>query len=357
MKQAILLNAIISLFIGCIVSACSNYMALPSSKPLSHKDDHLSKKALSKNNMLLGVYSPTYLGSRSSIKKQLVDLDSWAGKKHSLAGIFMDLETQNPHFDIPAQAELLYEYGYTPFFNLTSQRSAKEIIAGKVNENIYNMGAAFANLLKKNPQQKILIAPLPEMNGFWEAYGEDPKHFLMAYHQIRDLFFQAGVPKKSIYWVFAPNGWSNKGHEFERYYPGDESTDAVAYSSYNFGFCAITDWPKWQNAKSLHADYIQRFKKITGKPIIVGQTATTAITGEGYNIKAKNEWLKENYDFLSSAGNVMGVMYFNIQKECDWAVHTGKNKGVPGYQKAIQKENIGYAPPQQIKIFFGAQSK
>ena len=171
-------------------------------------------------------------------------------------------------------------------------------------------------------------------------------------HQIRDLFFQAGVPRDAVYWVFSPNGWSNKGHEFERYFPGDESTDAVAYSSYNFGFCDTTDWPKWQSAKELHTQYIDRFKNLTSLPIIVGQTASSAETQQGYNLAAKNQWLKENYKYLATAGNVMGIMYFNLQKECDWAIHTGGTRGVEGYREAIKHPGITYVSPENINIFF-----
>jgi len=190
------------------------------------------------------------------------------------------------------------------------------------------------------------------MNGFWESYGETPVAFINAYRRIFNIFYREGVTRNSIYWSFAPNGWSSS-YKMEKYYPGDQYVDVVAYSTYNFGYCDITDWPKWQNANALHRPYIDEIKKLAPfKPIIVSQIASTSETEKGYNLNEKNQWLLENYHYLASVKSVIGVLYFNIDKECDWSIYQGNNRGAPGYQKAVQHNNIRYVHPDHIHQYF-----
>ncbi|WP_421021837.1 hypothetical protein, partial [Klebsiella pneumoniae] len=78
-----------------------------------------------------------------------------------------------------------------------------------------------------------------EMNIPGETYSQDPQSFKLAYQRIQQIFQQAGVAPNSVRWVFAPNGWSqNQEHRFENYYPGNAQVDVVAFSAYNWGYCA-----------------------------------------------------------------------------------------------------------------------
>ena len=339
--------AAIALLLACQAPIHS---MLPAVEPLG-LDDPVSSP-LSKS-LLVGISPAKFIGFEEGLREQLLELDNWSGQRHSLVGLFVSLESANPMHDIPAQLRLLAQYGYTPFINLTSGRSAREVAEGKIDRKIYALALAFLEGLKIKPQQKIILAPLPEMNGFWESYGETPVYFKQAYNRIRTIFSKAGVNDNNVYWSFAPNGWARPGHQYRDYYPGDDKVDILSYSSYNFGFCGASQWPKWQEAKQLHSEYLESLSALAeDKPIIVAQMASTAITSKGYSLDAKGSWLKNNYALLESNPRVAGVIYFNIDKECDWAIYQGRHRGLDSYRESLQLKGITYVSPHQIGKFF-----
>lgn len=182
--------------------------------------------------ILLGIYSESFLGSQPMIDQALRQLDVWAEKRTSLAGSFISIEAPNPKYDIPTSAELLYQNGYTPFINLASSRSAKNIADGVTDEGLHRLAQAYASWVNRGGGRFAFISPLPEMNGHWEAYKEDPKNFKRAYRRIQAIFAAENVSSDAVRWVFSPNGWSKQQHPFERYYPGDDVVDVVGFSSY-----------------------------------------------------------------------------------------------------------------------------
>lgn len=339
-----------ALLIIFFITGCqASYPRLPVFQPLG--PSALDSDPFQKS-MLVGTTPGSYIGFEDDFREQLLELDHWSGQRHSLVGLFFSLESPNPMHDVPAQLRLLFKYGYTPFINLTSGRSAKEIAEGKIDKQIRKLAQSFLASFKKEPQYKIILAPLPEMNGFWESYGESPVYFKKAYKRIQAIFEIADI-NNNIYWSFAPNGWARPGYKYKDYYPGDENVDILSYSSYNFGFCSVSQWPKWQSSKQLHSEYLKGLSALAEKkPIIVAQMASTAMTGKGYSLDAKGDWLEKNYIFLESNPKVAAVIYFNIDKECDWAIYQGNNRGVDGYREALKLMGIVYVPPGDIDDFF-----
>ncbi len=191
------------------------------------------------------------------------------------------------------------------------------------------------------------------MNGYWTSYGKDPANFKIAYDRIRQIFAQEGAPASSIWWTFAPNGWSQPGHEFENYYPGANKVDAVSFSSYNYGFCAIAiPWQKWESASELYDPYLNRMRLMApGKPIIIAQTGSTAqspSTGH-YDRARKNSWIAGTYSYLAGQYNVLAIMYYDMDLswECDWAIF---NTGQPfeAYPAAAANSAFKYLSPREL---------
>lgn len=301
--------------------------------------------------LLSGIYTADFVGKTSVLQAQVQDVDEFS-QQHSLVGIFLDLEANNPGYDIPVSLNQLRQNGYTGFLNFTSKRSAEEIVAGGIDRDIARVARAYKQWTEQVEHPVTFIAPLPEMNGAWESYGQTPDLFRQAYHHIQDIFTEAGVPAESIRWVFAPNGWSESGHEFERYYPGDSTTDVVAFSAYNWGYCHNASWQEWQSPETVFGPYIARMKQMAeNKPIFIAQTATTSMTRLGRSTQAKDEWLAQTYRYLHDAG-VRAVMYFNIDKECDWAVFSSQRSPVLGYQQALSNSGIHYQSPEIVSESF-----
>ncbi len=306
----------------------------------------------SSSPVLLGSYAQGYVGDVSVVNRELHGFSGWADKRLSLAGVFFDLEDDNPRYNIPQQLETLHQNGMTAFLNFSSRRSAAQIANGAVDRNIQQIAEAYASWIKKGDNRIAMLAPLPEMNGDWETYKEDPANFKRAYQRIQQIFIAAGVPRSSVRWVFAPNGWSkNQAHQFENYYPGESTVDVVAFSGYNWGYCQASTWKQWSSPKVVYEPYLNRMRKMApNKPIVIAQTATTSTTTSGNNLQQKDQWLQDSYRYLSNAPNVRGILYFNMNKECDWKIDTTQANN-QGFKSVLQSDRFGYIAPNQFTKF------
>ena len=304
----------------------------------------------SKPPVLLGLYTKGFAGEQSVINNELRQIDEWAGKRASIAGMFLDIEDSNPGYNIPVSLELLGQNGYTAFINLKSTHTAAEIARGDIDSNLLQVAQAYRTWLAKGQGRMAFIAPLQEMNIPGERYSLDPENFKLAYQRIQEIFARAGVPSNAVRWVFAPNGWSQQGHEFEKYYPGSARVDVVGFSAYNWGYCSRADWKEWRvKPAELFEPYITRIGKMApGKPIFLAQTASTSDTQSGSSSSAKDGWFRDAYSYLAAAPGVQAILYFNIDKECDWALHRNNGVSSDGYKEALANPAFGYVSPEEL---------
>jgi len=301
--------------------------------------------------LLLGMYTSTALQSSAM---EIRDLDRWiAGNGLSqsiaIAGTFMDFEFPNPEWNVIHDLDAAWELGYAPFVNIAvgttgnGLRSAYDVASGAIDGSILAWASVYAKWTNGG-QKKAFIAPLQEMNGSWVSYTGDPENYKLAYRHIQDLFVQAGVPESAVVWVFAPNGWSLPGDEFEAYYPGDAFVDVVGFSAFNFGGCAAQ--PTWEAFDQAFKPYLDRMLVMApSKPIFIAQTGTVEQGGD------KNAWLVEAYSRLAATPNLQGVIYFNQAKpeaggaNCpvvDWRVYDPQSgTGYQGFLEALAALRTG----------------
>ena len=297
---------------------------------------------------LLGVYVPGYAGFQQTIDSELVNLDTWAGKHHTIVGLFIDFKNSNPDYDIPTQLESLRKNGYTAFINFQANNTMRQIARGDIDAYIRATARAYANWASQDEDRMAFIAPFTEMNGDWTTYGEDPVNFKIGFKRVQDLFAQEGVPDYSVRWVFGPNGWSEI--PFESFYPGDDRVDINALSSYNYGYCdAIDPWKWWRSPEEVYEVYVDRMKAMAPtKPIFIAQTATTAMNSGGYDETAKNQWLTNAYNYLTADPYVRGIIYVNLHLECDWPIYNSSGLRFGGYREAASNSKIIYLSPSEI---------
>jgi len=306
------------------------------------------------DGVLLGVYPGGFL--KDSIA-EVTAFDEWimpTGKRVSIAATFIDFEDPDPIRAVPAELEAAWARGYTPFVNLSVgnrdiPRTAAEIAEGKLDSEIQAFARALARW-SSGSGKRVMIAPLQEMNGYWTSYGGDPENFKAAYLRIQRIFREEGVPPEAVSWVFSPNGWSEEGHEFERYYPGDEVVDIVGFNSFNWGDCS--SWPKWETYQDIFLPYLERLRVMAPeKPIVISSMGTVAVGGD------QDSWLQETYTSLATFPNTRAVLYFNR-----WEVRTSldrcpdgtdyriyypnRGQGALGFLEAIAIPEITYYPPE-----------
>ncbi len=291
---------------------------------------------------LIGVYAPgRYWGFQSDVNQYLIALDTWAGlnrnagKGHSLAGDYKDIQDPN----ISPILETLWTNGYTAFVNITANGySSSQIANGCCDAAIRAWAQAYRGWVAKGGGRKAFLAPLQEMNGSWTTWGMDPGGFKSAYQRVMNIFAQQGVSRGQAWWVFAPNGWSTPPYHLIDYYPGDANVDVIGFSSYNQSYAA-----PWMNPDQVFGPYIQEIRTTvtSSRPIFVAQTASCSTGGD------KDQWLRAAYAYLVQQ-NIRGVIYFNGDKECDWAVYVPGGRQLQGYKDAVSGSNTRYLAPAAL---------
>jgi hypothetical protein len=331
----------------------------------------------------IGIYMQ-YYWTDANVSTYMPIADNLAGKKHSVSGWFINFQNiaftsrqnDNKTNNFYRQLEALWKNGYIPFVNIGSASvtapwdvtdncpipfNSYQIASGACDGAIQKMADLYHQWISLGNGRKAFLAPLPEMNGvradgsLWTSYGGDPANFKLAYQRIQNIFAQKGVTLDQVWWVFAPNGWSKAGNEFENYYPGDNVTDVVAFSMYNYGWCWVAlAFAKWENYTTLYEPYISRMALMAPmKPIIIAQTGTTAQYGSvnSFNVSMKNAWLQENYGWLADQPQVLGIMYYDYDlspDECNWTITNG-NTFQPGYHAGAAYPAFQYLNWQDLQ--------
>jgi beta-mannanase len=307
----------------------------------------------SQTPLLLGVHPQGYI-DQTTIDNELHALDDWAGKRVSISAISFDIEEPHATAAIPAQLDALWDNGYTAFINLlagtvSDKPTAAQIAAGEIDAGINQWAQAYASWASNG--KWAFIALLPEMNADWYSYGMDPDNYRMAYVHIQQLFTQNNVSSRSVRWVFAPNGWTN--NPFDAYYPESEGgvVDVVGSNGYNFGFCPKAVAKNWKNPKDVFGPTIQKLRALApDKPIFITGAGTTAYTSSGQSADAKNQWLRDSYNYLARTLGVQAILYSNVSYDwdCDWAFYKVGGVQYEGYRDAAANPAYSYVSPAEL---------
>ena len=324
----------------------------------------------------IGIYMPVYWQNKEIVNYNLGKANQLAGKTHSVVGWFIGLQDKaflrsdlaDWEFSVNnfyRQLEALWNEGYISFVNIGSGNVAEyssnencpykatlsTIANGSCDKAIRVMAKIYKKWVSLGNGRKAFFALFPEMNDTTNIdnyTSGDIESFKKGFQRIRQIFVEENIENR-VWWVFAPNGWSEPGHEFEKYYPGDDLVDIVAFSSYNFGYCwVMEEWGQWADYEMVFKRYLTRFQEMApSKPIIIAQTGVVpdySYTNEK-NYYKKNEWIRDNYIKLSMEPPILGVLYFDIDGNCNWGItsqqdyrYTGYADGTLNYKKLTSFE-------------------
>jgi hypothetical protein len=315
--------------------------------------------------ILLGLYTSESLQVTSW---EIANFDEWMEDKGldkgiSIAGTYMDFEFHNPEFNVHKELDAAWDLGYTPFVNLTAyQRTMEEVAYSQDFEDRLRAWASAFAQWSQGGKKRAFIAPLQEMNGGWVRYGLDPENFQIAWLKIQKVFEEEGVVGDAVNWVFAPNAWSEEGHEFEVYYPGDSVVDSVAFSTMNFGACPdYASGQMWDTFELIYEPYLERFREMAPeKPIILAQIGTVEVGPDGPDYDRKNDWLRDTYSKLAAYPGVKGIIYLNVVKaeptisKCrpvDWRIYDKHgNVAFEGFLEAVANPQFAYWAPESTEM-------
>lgn len=341
-------------------------VAAPHSSARAQRLNHKLYLPMSFNRqpqVLLGVYPHLYwtYPHQEIINSQFIPLEQWSQKRISLAGVFHEFNSNPP---VEPLLSTLWINGYTPFVNIAHRTASAQAIAnGSRDQEIISWAKAFA-VFANEGERMAFLAPLQEMNGNWVSYYGDPYNYQLAFRRIQQIFAEQGVPRESVHWVFAPNGWSRVGDPgMEAYYPGDDYVDAVAISAYNFGNHPSNAFPDWIPPEQAIIRYLDHATLMApNKPLFLAQTGTSAYyatSGVGSpNAAMKNQWLKDSYTYLATYPNLRGILYFNEyppqptvtgRPGYDFAIFVSGVLQYQGYVDGVNHPAYIYMSPSEIK--------
>ena len=212
----------------------------------------------------------------------------------------------------------------------------RQILAGRYNKYIYDWARA-----SKSLEMPYLLRPMHEMNGNWYPWsgtvnGNRPEEYVQTWRYLHDVFSDAGATQ--VAWVWCPYVFSFPASErnaISRYYPGDSYVDWLALDGYNWG--DSQPWSSWKNFDEIFGSGYKTVTGLSDKPLLIAETASTEIGG------SKSEWIESSFRTLRDAyPRVKVLVWFNVQKECDWQIDSSEaalvafKQGISNY---LQRED------------------
>jgi mannan endo-1,4-beta-mannosidase len=188
------------------------------------------------------------------------------------------------------------------------------IVSGSFDDYI-RLGAA---ALKALPG-RIYLRLMHEMNGNWYPWcgttnGNSPREFVLAWRHVRDIFSQQDV--RNVVWVWCPYALSvPRDQEIAAYYPGDDAVDWLGLDGYNWG--DSRPWSSWQDFADLFRESYAAVTALSDKPLMIAEIGCAESGG------SKADWIREAHrQVTASFPRVRAVVWFNLNKECDWRIES-----------------------------------
>ncbi|GGS00112.1 hypothetical protein GCM10010169_51050 [Micromonospora fulviviridis] len=153
-----------------------------------------------------------------------------------------------------------------------------------------------------------------EMNGDWYPWseasnGNRPGEYVSAWRHVRETFRAAGAT--NVTWVWSPNArWDDSMPKLSRFYPGDDYVDWVGLSGY-YGIGFHSDYRSFDEIFGPTFTEIREFSR---KPLVITETGASDVTGR------KAEWITEAFEALPRYPFVIGLIWFEVDKELDWRI-------------------------------------
>lgn len=162
-------------------------------------------------------------------------------------------------------------------------------------------------------------------------YGpESPHTYRRMFRYVVTIFQKAGA--QNVLWIFCPNSESvpNTSYDpgaswnrIEDYYPGDRYVDVLGIDGYNWGTTqtrAKNGWDsQWKEFAAIFRPAWEKLRRFApDKPIFVFETASVNQGGD------KGLWIKNAFK-TARAWNLNGLVWFQVKKEYDWRINSGKD--------------------------------
>ncbi|WP_142064075.1 glycosyl hydrolase [Pseudarthrobacter sp. B4EP4b] len=157
-----------------------------------------------------------------------------------------------------------------------------------------------------------------EMNGNWYPWAEGVNgngagDYVQAWRHVHDVVAATGA--SNVSWVWSPNVPYWGSTDLAGLFPGAGYVDVVALDGYNWGTSA--SWSGWISPQDLFAPGIAELRALApGLPILIAETASSEAGG------SKAAWNTDLVSYLAAQPDVIGFVWFHMQKEADWRINS-----------------------------------
>lgn len=191
--------------------------------------------------------------------------------------------------------------------------SLARITAGDFDTYISQWGQSLAAWGKP-----VMLRFAHEMNGNWYPWaegvnGNQTGEYAAAWRHVHDVVAATGAT--NVQWVWSPNVPYWGSTDLTGLFPGAGYVDIVALDGYNWG--TSQTWSSWVSPVDLFAPGISQLRTLApGKPVLIAETASSELGG------SKASWNTDLVSYLAAQPDVMGFVWFDMQKETDWRINS-----------------------------------
>lgn len=198
--------------------------------------------------------------------------------------------------------------------------------------------------LDKRPTVMLRFAH--EFNGSWYPWANDPDNLKAAWRHVHARFQAAGI-NNSVEWIWCANNVNvDNYNDITRYYPGDDVVDLTGLDGYNWGSnYSFSQWKGFDATFSV--PYLKLIGSFPTKPVVIAEVASTepldvpdvSLGQDGTDADARESkelWVQDMYSRIrTDYPAIRAAVWFNTNKELDWALNGSSNTGLTAYNNAV----------------------
>jgi hypothetical protein len=158
----------------------------------------------------------------------------------------------------------------------------------------------------------IILRFAHEMDGTWfpwsiHKYGNSAVRFVKAWQHIWTLFHNVGATNVRFMW--SPLNPCYCRHSL---YPGDKYVNYVGFTALNWG----SNRNEWRSLATIVKSRMAKLQKLTSRPVIVAEVASSADGGQSPTSKAS--WITLGYaDVYAQYPQIKALIYFDVDMRAD----------------------------------------
>jgi hypothetical protein len=175
-----------------------------------------------------------------------------------------------------------------------------------------------------------------EMNGNWYPWsegvnGNQAGDYVAAWRHVHDVVAAQGAVNVS--WIWSPNVPYFGSTALTGLFPGAAYVDVVALDGYNWGTSA--SWSSWISPQDLLGPGLEELRLLApGLPILISEIASSELGG------SKAAWNTELVSYLAAQPDVVGFVWFHLQKEADWRINSSESSAA-AFKNALAARRAG----------------